>query len=450
MRKILVITTILICTLLSFNKVAVSQTKLNDNVIVVKPYDPTVGDAYKINLLPEIIDTSGIRNTFNYKVYPKQLPVSFEVLPIQPAKMVSDPISKLYSTYLKIGYGNYNTLLGEAGVNMLRSKNYSGGVYVKHPSSNSNIKLAKDIKSPASYSANKVTLFGEQFFENSTLHGEASYSRNALHYYGYNADTAFTDTILNKKQIFQHYNIITGNGGLASNYTDSEHLNYDVNLKYEYFEDNFKSYQNRFNLNADLNNFYKNELIGGTIDLSWINKNSAIDTFNNALINLNPWVNFSGDKWRIKCGLIMNVDAYSDSTYYHFYPNVMLQYNIIDNFLIPFIGFDGGITQNHFSSIAIENPFTRPGLQMQNTNNKINLNAGFRGNFSKKVSFIVKGTYGTFENMYFFVNDTIGVGNYFDVVYDNVPLVHFNGEISHQNAEKLNIFLEGNYYQYTL
>ena len=100
MKNILVITTIFICTLLTFNKVAISQTKLNDNVIVVKPYDPTVGDAYKINLLPEINDTSGVKNIFNYKVYPTQLPVDFQVLPIQPAKMVGEPISKLYSTYL--------------------------------------------------------------------------------------------------------------------------------------------------------------------------------------------------------------------------------------------------------------------------------------------------------------------------------------------------------------
>lgn len=448
MRKILVITISFICTLLFFNKVAVSQVKPDNNVNIIKPYDPTVGDAYKINLLPEINDTSGVKNNFSYKVYPKQLPVDFQVLPINPAKMVGEPISKLYSTYLKAGYGNYNTLLGEAGVNMLRSKNYAGGIYVKHQSSITKLKLANDFKSPASYSDNKVTLFGKKFFENSTLSGDASYSRSALHYYGY--DTAYSDTVIEKKQIFQHYNTITGNAGLISNHTDSQHLNYDANIKYEYFEDNYKSYQNRFNVRTDLSSFYKTELIGGTIDLSWINKNSAIDTFNNALIQLNPWVNFTGDKWKIKCGLLMNVDTYTDSAFYHFYPTVMLQYNVIENFLIPFVGFDGGIIQNHFSKMAIENPYTRPGLQMQNTNNKINLNAGFKGNFSKKVSFLIKGSYGTYDNMYFFVNDTLGIGNYFDVVYDDVKLLHFNGEISYKNAEKLNVFLRGNYYKYTL
>jgi hypothetical protein len=450
MKNILVITTIFICTLLTFNKVAISQTKLNDNVIVVKPYDPTVGDAYKINLLPEINDTSGVKNIFNYKVYPTQLPVDFQVLPIQPAKMVGEPISKLYSTYLKAGYGNYNTLLGEGGINMLRSKDYSGGFYIKHNSSITKLKLANDFKSPASYSDNNVKIFGKKFFENSTLYGDASYIRNALHYYGY--DTAFTDTVIEKKQVFQHYNTITGNAGLLTNYKDSTHINYDVNLKYEYFEDHYKSYQNLFDLRADVNSFYKNELIGGTIGISWINKNSAMDTLNNALVTINPWVRLSGDNWKINCGLAMNVDAYSDSTFYHFYPNVNMQYNVIENFLIPFIGIDGGMIQNHFSKMAKENPYTRPGLQMNNTNNKINIFAGLKGNFSKKISFLVKGTYGTYDNMYFFVNvnDSMAIGNYFDVVYDKVELLHFNGEVSYKNSEKLNIFLKGNYYKYTL
>ena len=448
MRKILIIAISAICIIIFINKIAISQTKLNEDVQVIKPYDPTVGDAYKINILPEINDTSGVNNKFSYNVYPKQLPVYFEVSPVIPAKMVGEPITKLYSAYLKAGYGNYNTMLGEAGLNMLRSKNYSGGFYINHLSSIAKLKLSNDFRSPASYSDNKVTLFGKKFFEHSTLSGNAIYSRNALHYYGYN--TADCNTILKKNDVFQHYNTITGNAGLASNYIDSEHINYNVNLKYEYFEDKYKSYQNLLNASTDLNNFYKNELIGGKIDVLWVNKNSAIDTFNNALVKINPWVSFFGEQWRVKCGLSIETDAYTDSAYYHFYPTVMLQYNVIENFLIPFIGFNGGMIQNHFSKIVKENPYTRPGLQMKNTNNLLNLNAGILGNFSKRVSFLVKGTYGLYEDMYFFVNDAV-IRNYFDVVYDGeVQLLHFSGEISYKNSEKLNVFLKGNYYKYTL
>ena len=452
MNKILVIAISVFCTAMLFVNFAISQTKLNEDVNVVKPYDPTVGDAYKINILPEINDTSSLKRKMTYSIYPKQIPVSFDVIPIRPAKMVSEPISKLYSTYIKAGAGNYNTLLGEAGVNMLRSKNYSGGVYIKHLSSVSKIKLANGIKSPASYSDNKVDLFGKKFYQHSTLFGDAIYERNAVHNYGYNTDDSlYKDTIFDKKQIFQHYNTITGNAGLSSNYIDSSHLNYHTNIKYQYFEDNFKSYQNLINVTTDLNKYYDSEVIGGNIVVSWLNKNSSIDTNNNALVKINPWVKLSGAQWRVKLGLSMETDAYSDSAFYHFYPTVLLQYNVIENFLIPFIGVEGKMQQNNFAINTKENPFFKPGLQIKNSNNKINLNAGIKGNFSKKVSFIVRGNYGIFNNMYFFVNDTVGAGNYFDVVYDKeVELLQFYGEVAYKNSEKLNIFLKGNYYKYTL
>ncbi len=449
MKKLLVITINLILLITSS---AFSQTKLNQDVQVVKPYDPTVGDAYKINILPEINDTTTLRKNLVYSISPKQIPISFDIIPIQPAEMVSEPISKLYSTYIKAGAGNYNSLLGEAGVNMLRSKNYSGGIYIKHLSSQTNLKLLNGVKSPASFSDNKVDLFGKKFNEHSTLYGDATYERNALHYYGYNTnDSLFGDTILNKKQVFQHYNTVTGNAGILSNYTDSTHLNYHSNIMYQYFEDNYKSYQNLINVSTDLSKYYKNEIIGGTINVSWVNKNSLIDTNNNALVKINPWVNFVGDKWRVKFGLSMETDAYTDSAFYHFYPTVFLQYNVIENFLIPFIGIDGKIIQNHFANNVKENPYLKPGLQIKNTNNKINLNAGIKGNFSKKVSFIVKADYGIFQNAFFFVNDTVGIGNYFDVVYDReMQLLQFYGEISYKNSDKFNIFLKGNYYKCSL
>lgn len=450
MKKVLVIRIVLVSMgfMFYFNNTATAQVK--EEVISVKAYDPTVGDAYKINILPDINDSSNVKPVFSYKVFPKQLPVDYQVTPIQPAKMVGEPLTKLYSTYLKAGYGNYNTLLGEAGFNLQRSKNYSGAFYIKHLSSISKLKLENDVKMPASYSDNKVTLSGKKFYENSTLHGDVNYLRNAFHYYGY--DTSMYNTTLDKKTIFQRYSTVTANTGLYTNYLDSAHINYDVNVKYEFFDEEFKgAYQNWIDVTARVDNYYKNELIGGNVDVSWVNKNSPLDTVNNALVVINPFVRFFGDQWRVQCGLAMNVDAFTDTVSYHFYPSVLLQYNVIENFLVPFAGFDGGMIQNHYSKVTKENMYIRPGLLMKNTNNQMNLHLGIRGNFSKRISFLIKGTYGLYKDMYFFVNDTLGVGNCFDAVYDDeTQLLHFNGEISYKNSEKLNFFLKGNYYKYTL
>ena len=49
-----------------------AQNNLNQEVSVVKPYEPTVGDAYKINQMPNILDTNKMTIQFDYKLFPKQ------------------------------------------------------------------------------------------------------------------------------------------------------------------------------------------------------------------------------------------------------------------------------------------------------------------------------------------------------------------------------------------
>ena len=103
-------------------------------------------------------------------------------------------------------------------------------------------------------------MFGKKFYEHSTLYGNAVYSRNAFNYFGYN--TELFDTVLSKSSVFQRYNNVKANIGLMTNYLDSSHLNYDVNLTYEFFEDHYSAYQNRIALSANFNKFYEKEVIG--------------------------------------------------------------------------------------------------------------------------------------------------------------------------------------------
>lgn len=427
-----------------------AKSQVNEEVISVKPYSPTLGDVYKIHILPDLADTTTEFQNFKYKVFPNQLPSTFNIVPINPAKMSGEALPKLYSTYIKLGYGNKNTLLGEAGINLQRSKKYAGGVFYRHLSSNSDMKLGNGTTSPASYSDNKISVFGKKINTSSAMYGDCSFERNNFHFYGLNTDL-MPETEIEKKTYLQKFNKAEFNTGVNSIYPDSQRINYNIGLKYQYFEDDYFAYQNLLALNASLDHYYSSELIGVDAGFTWANRNSQIDTNNNALIVLSPWMRFSGDQWRIQCGLKLNADAYTDSLFYHFYPVALLQYNVIENFLIPFISFDGGIIQNHFSHSALQNQFIWPGLHLRNTNNRLNVAAGLRGNFSSKISFLLKGTYGLYENMHFFVNDTLGTGNYFNVVYDDeTQVLNFHGEVSYKDAGKLNIFLRGDYYKYTL
>jgi hypothetical protein len=67
-------------------------TRLNE-VIVIRPYEPTVSDAFKISSFPKIQESVVPVPNIQYSIIKKQIPTSFEVEPIKPAKIKGDKIS---------------------------------------------------------------------------------------------------------------------------------------------------------------------------------------------------------------------------------------------------------------------------------------------------------------------------------------------------------------------
>lgn len=108
---------------------------INRNVTVVKPYEPSLSDANKINILPKFEDTTTVTPSFDYSVLPVRINVPFEPKTINAAKMLGTPLEKLYKSYLKLGIGNYFTPLAEYNFNSLRSKDHSYGVFLTYKSS---------------------------------------------------------------------------------------------------------------------------------------------------------------------------------------------------------------------------------------------------------------------------------------------------------------------------
>lgn len=431
--------------LLLFSLCVTAQNNMNQEVHVVKAYEPSVSDAYKVNFMPEISDTFPVVMKFSYSIEPEMPKINFEPDPISPAKVTGEPLSPLYRAYVKGAGGNYTSFLGEAGFNVLRNKDYTAAFFYKHQSSTSKIKLANDIKSPASYSDNLFRMSGEKFLTAKSLYGDAWFNRNVFHYYGYNP---FFDTTLVKNDIRQRIMDIGTRIGYKSYFPDSTRLNYDFSLGYNFFEDLQKNFQN--NMKADIRfvNFYKKERLGLNVNVNFFNHVSQLDTVNNGIVRLNPHVRFFGDRWRIETGISLDVDAYTDNIFYHYYPSVFLQYNVIEDLFIPYFGFSGGIEANDIRSVTLENPFIIPGTHISNTNHLIDLNAGFKGRFSRTLSFNMWAKYSVIEGMYFFLPDSTGIENQFGVVYDNVELMQFRGEFALKKSEKLNVFLTANYYHY--
>ena len=104
----------------------------NEDVTIVKEYQPVLNDAFKMNILPAGDTSSASPAQLQYKIEPLQMNSVFNLTPIKPVKIKDDVIKKLYRGFAKAGYGNYNTPLLELSYNSIRSKLFDAGVHAKH------------------------------------------------------------------------------------------------------------------------------------------------------------------------------------------------------------------------------------------------------------------------------------------------------------------------------
>lgn len=429
---------------------------INTKITVVSPYEPSISDATKINIMPVFSDTSNIRPEFNYTIHSEKLNIDFLPRPINPAKMVTEPQGNLYNSYVKLGLGNYLTPLAEINICSLRSKNYSIGFYGNHQSSYSNINLDNNIKMFGGYDDNVMHLFGKRIFKSFTLNGDAELKQNTVYYYGFNTDTSHIP--YNQNNTRQDFLNLEARINLESNFPyDSTKLYYLININDEYITDKFltgqynKNYENGWHVNGmlkkNISGFYAGLLAG----VDNFNRSTTFDSMTtNTIITINPFIKRSGTDWKFNLGVKAIVDQTSNNSTIYWYPDIQFEFTAIEDVLRAYFGLDGTLKVNNYQTIVNENPFIIPNLYVRNSNQKMNLFGGLKGSLSSAIEFNLSVAYAKVDNMYFFVNDTVNkyffqtsktyrAGNQFNVVYDDIDWIHYLAEINLKASSSLSI-----------
>lgn len=405
-------------------------------------YRPTIADAQKIDDNPIINDSTQKLPIPEYSISSKKINTTFDIEPIVAAKMIGEPLTKLYNTLIKFGMGTYTSPYGEVWYNNLRSKEYSYGVHLKHLSSSSTLKNY----GYAGYSDNEVGVYGKKFLKEHSLIGNIDYTRNVVHFYGY-------DALLNelkKDATIQRFNNITANTELTSHYTKTDRYNHNVKLSYYNLSDTYKASENNLKACGFVQTTISKEILKLNASVDYYNYKTEKDTTNNTIVTINPNFIATGDKYRASIGLSAVLDAFIHEKFY-FYPNIDLSYNVFENIIIPYAGASGGLQKNSFKNLTDQNPFVLSQLKMENSNHKYEVYAGIKGTLSSNISYNAKASYSEIGNMMLFINDTTELlANRFNVVYDDAKFLNIKGEITYQDCEKLRINLKGEYFNYKM
>jgi hypothetical protein len=392
----------------------------------------------------------------------KNLDTDIHLKDIDAAKIkITEKLDKLYPGYIKLGLGNYASPLGEFYFNTTRNRRMNMGIHVKHNSSWSNL---EDL-APSAFDMTSGKLFGEWFTSNFRIESELDYMNNGYHYYGILDTTDFfnSDTLKNRVQLI---------GGMfkLGNFSkkDSAKLMWSTHFGNHYFHE-FEPYwddlgdkharNNNFIIGADFS--YRQGRNTYNVDFDWqynrywyAEDDATLPTserFNerNALVTLRPTITTSSDKWQVVYGLDINFDFPVQDKIFKVVPVVEAKYSLFNDLLIPYVGVDGGVTQNSFYTINRMNPYIYSGQDMLNET-EYDFYGGVKGTLSKSISFNLAAHYREFNNKALFVNENVWSDlNKFEVRYEDMKVFTVEGGLSYQSGEKLKIDLIAEWNKYT-
>jgi hypothetical protein len=425
-------------------KPAIGSTDTVKNISV---YNATMKDAVKQSDLPEIIDSVGRLKDKQLGIMPKPVETTYKATPINAAKMVNEPLSKLYYAQIKAGFGNYTMPYGELWINNLRSKEYVYGFHYKHLSAH----YKAEDRGFAGWSDNDVNLYAKKFYKKHVLAGDFNYYRNVYHFYGFPDSLVSNNDVDTNNFTRQRFHTFEGKLNLKSFYTDSTSINHDIHLNYYNIRDRFGAAENNIFADGLIKTYVNREKLNVFLSTDYYNTKSKTDTVNDFIFRLMPYFEAGGQKWNVDLGVNVAIDEMTDySTKFYFYPRLNIHYNIYNNFVIPYAGVTGGLEKNSFRSFTTANPFIVSNPAYLNTNNVFNVFGGLRGVLSSKTSYDAKVTYSRYKNMPFFLIDYDNfLSNKFMVVYNDANLLNVNGQIKYQLKEKINVIAKGNYYGYS-
>ncbi|MFM7566516.1 MAG: hypothetical protein ACKO4K_07195 [Flavobacteriales bacterium] len=376
-------------------------------------------------------------------------------------------IDKLYPFYLKLGMGSTLMPMGELYVNSTRQRSGFYGLHVKHLSFFGDIKTRdKQLLAPAGFDKTDLGISFKNIASNYALDGSIDYLNDGFHYYGLANPSA------NKDSLAQRYHTVQSDFSVGTRKSDSTAFNVDAriyfrstNTKDPYVDSLllWKPKEQAFSLLTMGKKRVGNDVFHGSLGLrfngyqygildSTLQAGDSGLVRRNTIIDLHPGVksSFLNQKLTLDAGFNVSIDAH-EKTRLYFFPKVSLQYNLVEDLVIPFITLEGEVKQNSLYALYRQNPYIQTNVTLYNEIRPYQIQLGVKGLLSKNLTYQVKGVFAKRNNVSLFITDTLrSSGNRFQVIYDSMNYASIEGNISYELSTKIKLDFIGRFHSYEM
>lgn len=443
MRKSILIFIALFTTSIVFAQKRSKDTIDTEEITVLRPYSPSVSDAFKIKVSPEITDSIA-KKEVNYSIF--SVPVASTFTPAKgKAKVLRvDPSAPVYENFITGGFGNFSTPQAEAFFRTSSNDYNEFGGFINYHSSQGGV---KDAILDDNFLDTRIDLFYKQEERDFDWQLNGGFRYQKYNWYGLSDDIDYDSAVINNITEDLNYSELYLGGMI--DYSDSFFQGATAEL-YRFTDDEGSSElyvlakpKIEFPIATELINAEARiEFLTGEFFQNYEATNDISYTFFNA--GFNPNFEVLRDNLTINLGVDLVYSAASGvaESKGYVYPKVTASYILIDQVLTTYAGVTGGLHQNSFRDFTNLNPFVSPTLNIQRTDEQYNAYGGLKGKLASNVSYNFRGGYKNERGKALFklnpsrTDGAIDVAkgyeaaNSFQVVYDEVSTLYGFAEVS--------------------
>ena len=455
MKKHISILIALFITTITFSQKKQKDTIGTEVINVVKPYSPTVSDAFKIKLSPEINNTEiNKKRQIQYSIF--SIPVASTFTPAKgKAKVLRvDPSAPVYDNFVTAGFGNFSTSQIEAFAHTNSTRYNDFGGFFNYHSSKGGI---DDVLLDDDFFDARLDLFYKQEEADFDWQLNGGVRFQKYNWYGLpdSSQITFSKPVIDGLEETQKYNNIYLGGKL--DYKDSYFQGGTAELNR--FSDNEGSTETHVLIQPKIEFPVASEFINANARFEYLKGDFFMNyagtdniEYSFFTVGFNPNFEVLRDNLTINLGadiLYSSGTAEGEESKFYTYPKVNASYILIDEVLTAYAGVIGGLHQNTYNEFTNENPFVSPTLSIKRTDEQYNGFVGFKGKLASNIGYNFKGSYKSEKDKPFFklnpsktegstvVTKGYEAGNSFQIVYDHVKTLTAFAEVSIDFSKEL-------------